>query len=112
MKKNISSSFSYNKHDPDKFVNSEFREIKIVAKENRRTSSTMSLYEYTEIISHRAEQIKKAGIIFIQLKNESDPIEIAKEEIKQKKCPLSIRRLYNSTIGEIWEVNELTIPFM
>lgn len=101
------SPYEYFIFDPKRYKYESHKEINIVPMKNRITSEIMSLYEYTEVVSHRAKQIENGGIVFVDIKNETDPIKIAELEIKNKKCPLSILRMYNSNYGEIWAVNEL-----
>jgi len=39
-------------------------------------------------------------------------IDIAKLEIREKQCPMMIRRMYSGTVGEQWSVNELDVPYL
>ena len=47
----------------------------------------------------------------MDIEDESNPIKMAEMEIRMKKCPLSIVRYISSNIAEVWEVNELNIPY-
>jgi DNA-directed RNA polymerase subunit K/omega len=96
--------------NPERYENNIHKEIIIVHPDNRKTSEIMSKFEYTEVISHRAKHIELGGPIFVDIKSESDIIKIAEMEIRQHKCPLAIRRMYNMTLGEIWDVNEMIPP--
>lgn len=78
--------------------------------ELRKTSEVMTKYEYTNVISIRADHIQKNDKCFTNTENISDPIEMAKKEIEDKKCPLSILRNITDNIYEIWQVNEMVIP--
>ncbi len=94
------------------YVNDDIhKEDAIVANEQRITSEIMTQAEYTRVVSERAKQIENGSPIFIQLRNEHDPITIAEREIRQKKCPLKIMRYLSKNIREEWEVNEMIIPF-
>lgn len=77
---------------------------------NRITKAILSKFEYTEVISQRSKQIENGGRSFTDDKNLSDPIEIAKKEIADKKCPICIDRYLPNDIIERWKVNELAIP--
>jgi len=99
---------------PNNYINNDiYKEEIIVPREYRQTSEIMTQAEYVRVISERSKQIENGSRYFIELTNETEPNEIAINEIKQKKCPLSIVRYVanNKTIKEIWNVNEMIIPF-
>jgi DNA-directed RNA polymerase I, II, and III subunit RPABC2 len=81
----------------------------------RVTSEVMTEFEYNHIVGIRAQQLANELKSFTEIGDLSDPIAIAKLEIANKKCPLSIKRVrtnFNSVeIAEYWEVNEMAIPF-
>jgi DNA-directed RNA polymerase I, II, and III subunit RPABC2 len=79
--------------------------------EDRITSEVMSKFEYCEVISIRARQLEIGGSPFTTIGELTDPIAIAKKEIADKKCPLSIVRMITDKIAEKWHVNELGIPY-
>ena len=105
------TNIKYKKYDPMSITNVSHVTINIVPNHLRRTSDIITKYEYTEVISVRAKQIEKGSKIFIDIKNLSNPISIAKRELEEKKCPLSIRRMLTYDSAEIWTANELIIPF-
>ncbi len=96
--------------------------IIIMHPSQRMTIPYMSIYEFTEVIAQRAAQLtnknelRKEPITFTDIGNLSDAIKIARKEILDKKCPLSIRRKISENpytheiIVEEWSVNELGIP--
>jgi DNA-directed RNA polymerase subunit K/omega len=90
-------------------VDSEINNEYIVDPNYRITSNYITIYEYSEVIGRRAEQISKGSKIFIDYNNISDPILIAKKELLAKKCPLSILRHIGLDKYECWAVNELLI---
>lgn len=104
-------NIKYKIYNPDTFTNITHREITIVPKNERRSSDIITQYEYTEITSIRAKQIENGSKIFIDIKDLSDPVKIAEQEIVEKRCPLSIRRMMCDEYAEIWEVNELIVPY-
>ena len=104
-------NIKYKIYNPDTFTNITHREINIVPKNERKTSDIITQYEYTEITSIRAKQIENGSRIFMDIKDLSDPVKIAEREIVEKRCPLSIRRMLCDEYAEIWEVNELIVPY-
>lgn len=87
--------------------------IIVVKPENRITSDHLNIYEYTSVVGTRATHIANGSIIYTSINNISDPREIAKKEIRENKCPLTIvRKLGNSNKIELWEVNEMIKPLI
>lgn len=100
--------------DPQIYVDTDIRRHEILIPNNYRTSSSIMTHaEYTRIICERAKQIENNSLIFVNIVDESDPVSIAKKEIEQKKCPLEIIRYMtnNKKFKEIWQVNEMIVPF-
>jgi len=85
-------------------------ETLLVNPDHRKTSEQMTKFEYTEILSHRAKQIEDGGPIFVDAHDLTDPLDIARREIHQGKCPLSIVRAITDKISEKWDVNEMVVP--
>jgi DNA-directed RNA polymerase subunit K/omega len=81
-----------------------------LAPENRRSSELMTKFEYAKVVCDRAEQIKNGGVCFTDVDGLNDPIDMAKKEVKDKKCPLCIQRMITDKIAELWYVNEMVIP--
>lgn len=83
-------------------------EIIYVLPEDRRCSEIMSRLEECEVVSIRAAQIESGSPIFTDIGFLIDPLEIARKEIKDKRCPLSIiRHIIPDVLAEKWAVNEL-----
>jgi DNA-directed RNA polymerase subunit K/omega len=83
----------------------------IVKPEHRITSDCMTIFEYSSVIGIRGTHIANGSIIYTNIENLSDPRDIAKKEIDENKCPLSIvRKLGTSNNIEIWNVNEMIKP--
>jgi DNA-directed RNA polymerase I, II, and III subunit RPABC2 len=79
--------------------------------DNRITSNVMTKFDYTEITGIRARQIEKNGVCYTDVSNITDPLDKAKKEIKDKKCPLSIiRTIVPDMLYEKWHVNEMSLP--
>lgn len=72
--------------------------IRIVHLDDRKTSEVMSSLEQAEYVSIRAQQIATYNNCMVA-NNLHDPIEMAKLELMQRKCPLFIRR----KVGEVRE---------
>ena len=109
--KDFNPQIQFRVFDPEKYVNEIHKEIVVVPNQYRKTSEVITKYEYTDVISNRAKQIENGSPIFTDIKDESDPIKMAEMEIRMKRCPLSIRRLISSNICEIWDVNDMIIPY-
>ena len=82
-------------------------EIVFVAPENRITSEILTKFEFTEIISHRAKQMENGGVCYTDVGELTDPLEMAKKELMDKKCPLDLIRGITDKIFERWHVNEM-----
>ena len=85
----------------------------VIHPNNRRTSNTLSLFEYTNVVGTRAQMIDSSihEYIYIPLKGCLNAIEMAEQEVTQNRCPLSIERIvyqdFDTIKVEIWSVNEL-----
>lgn len=106
------SKINFHVFNPEKYENVIHTEIIIIPNIYRRTSEIITKYEFTNVISIRAKQIENGSKIFTECKNITEPIEMAKLEIKHKKCPLSIRRMISNNIAEIWDINDMIIPYI
>ena len=73
------------------------------------TQPIMTKYEYTLCLGIRAEQIARGSEPLIKLSADlNTPVLIAKEEIKQRKCPLIIEKKYGNN-KEYWKLEDLTL---
>nr|CAG8531730.1 6358_t:CDS:2 [Entrophospora candida] len=66
----------------------------------KTTTQFMTKYEKARILGARALQISG---------DETDPLEIVRKELNQKKNPLMIRRFLPDGSYEDWNINELII---
>ena len=73
----------------------------------RRSRPILSKYEATSIVGMRAQQIIKGSAPFLDT-DETDPIEIAIEELRAKLIPVIIRRVMPDNESEYWRLSELT----
>lgn len=79
----------------------------IVKSEDKITSNILTIYEINEIIGIRATQISNGSYVFTDFEYLSNPIEIAKKELLDNKCPLFIKRYIGLDKYELWDVNEM-----
>ena len=96
----------------DNYTSNDVHHVNIrIPDDNRITSEKMTMAEYTRVISERAQQIQNGSPIFIDIKDETEPIKIAELEIRNKRSPMKIIRHLTKNIVEHWTVNELAPPF-
>jgi len=84
----------------------------IVKSENRITSNMLSIYEFIELISIRASQIENGSHVFTDVTGYSDPIEMAKKEVIDNRCPLYVKRGIGMNRYELWSPNVMSKPKM
>lgn len=73
-------------------ISNHIKEIIIVKPENRITSNVMSKFEMTEYVSIRTAQIAEYNNCMVDITGLDDPVNMAKRELMQRKCPLMLRR--------------------
>lgn len=103
-------SFQENDEEFD-LENEEDREKGGAAQEveaaKRFTSPIMTKFERAKILGIRAQQISMSAPIMVEYGDETDPVEIAKKELKEKKTPLIILRRLPDNTYEKWPVKDL-----
>lgn len=109
--KDFNEKIQFRVFDPEKYETELHKEIIIVPNNYRKTSEVITKFEFTDVVSNRAKQIENGSPVFVDIKDETDPISMAELEIRMKRCPISIRRLISNNIAEIWDVNEMMIPY-
>ncbi|XP_037046505.1 DNA-directed RNA polymerases I, II, and III subunit RPABC2 [Bradysia coprophila] len=80
-----------------------------VAKNKRITTKYMTKYERARVLGTRALQIAMCAPIMVELDGETDPLQIAMKELKQRKIPIIIRRYLPDHSYEDWNIDELII---
>ncbi|KAM1060862.1 hypothetical protein ACFX2B_025195 [Malus domestica] len=75
----------------------------------RRTSKFMTKYERARILGTRAVQISMNAPVMVELQGETDPLEIAMKELRERKVPFTIRRYLPDGSYEDWGVDELIV---
>ena len=82
----------------------------IIKSDDKITSNILTIYEMTELIGIRATQISQGAPVFVDIEYVSDPIEMAKKEIINNKCPLYIKRYIGLDRYELWDPNIMIKP--
>jgi DNA-directed RNA polymerase I, II, and III subunit RPABC2 len=77
--------------------------------EERITTKYMTKYERARLLGTRALQISMGAPVMVELTGETDPYEIAKKELKDRRLPIVIRRYLPDKSFEDWKVTELII---
>ncbi|XP_057441525.1 DNA-directed RNA polymerases II, IV and V subunit 6A [Lotus japonicus] len=75
----------------------------------RKTSKYMTKYERARILGTRALQISMNAPVMVELAGETDPLEIAMKELRERKIPFTIRRYLPDGSYEDWGVDELIV---
>ncbi|KAH0812841.1 hypothetical protein GEV33_009940 [Tenebrio molitor] len=79
----------------------------------RETTSTSYRTDRPEaaarVLGTRALQIAMCAPVMVELDGETDPLQIAMKELKQRKIPIIIRRYLPDHSYEDWGIDELII---
>jgi DNA-directed RNA polymerase I, II, and III subunit RPABC2 len=78
----------------------------------RTTTPYMTKYERARVLGTRALQIAMCAPVMVELEGETDPLQIAMKELKQRKIPIIIRRYLPDGSYEDWGIDELIIVDM
>ncbi|KAH6571079.1 hypothetical protein BASA50_003686 [Batrachochytrium salamandrivorans] len=81
-----------------------------IPKDQRMTTPYMTKYEKARILGTRALQISMNAPVMVDLTGESDPLQIAMKELRERKVPLMVRRFMPDGSWEDWSVEELIPP--
>ncbi|KAK6081932.1 DNA-directed RNA polymerases I, II, and III subunit RPABC2 [Seiridium cupressi] len=80
---------------------------KKIPTEERSTTPYMTKYEKARILGTRALQISMNAPVLVDLEGETDPLQIAIKELREKKIPLIVRRYLPDGYYEDWTCEEL-----
>jgi DNA-directed RNA polymerase subunit K/omega len=90
------------------------RIIRVVPDDDRVSSNIIQWYEYTEAVGIRASQFEKGAPAMTDVSGLKDPIEMAKKEFNDRKCPLILERALKVSatekLVEHWKVSEMDFP--
>jgi DNA-directed RNA polymerase I, II, and III subunit RPABC2 len=104
---------AYDEKDTKSFL-STIEEITNQTTKYRRTLAILSKYEKAKIIGIRAQQIAMGSTIYLDNTHSyTNPLDVAKEELRQKRTPLIVRRNIIGRKGpthEDWRIEELIDP--
>ncbi|XP_034702717.1 DNA-directed RNA polymerases II and V subunit 6B-like isoform X2 [Vitis riparia] len=79
-----------NEDIPDAIETAEKEQVPV--ERSRKTSKYMTKYERARILGTRALQISMNAPVMVELEGETDPLEIAMKELRERKIPFTIRR--------------------
>jgi len=80
---------------------------KKIPEAERTTTPYMTKYERARILGTRALQISMNAPVLVDLEGETDPLQIAIKELREKKIPLIVRRYMPDGYYEDWTCEEL-----
>eukprot|EP00474_Spongospora_subterranea_P009441 CRZ09899.1 hypothetical protein [Spongospora subterranea] len=75
----------------------------------RTTTRYMTKYEKARVLGTRALQISMNAPVMVDLEGETDPLEIAMKELRERKIPIVIRRYLPDESYEDWSISDLII---
>ncbi|CAF1036710.1 unnamed protein product [Rotaria sordida] len=75
----------------------------------RITTPYMTKYERARVLGTRALQIAMCAPLMVEPDGETDPLQIAMRELKEKKIPMIIRRYLPDGSYEDWSIEELVL---
>jgi len=85
------------------------RALKQDISDRRITLPYLTKYEKARILGARALQLSMGAPILVNLEGETDSLEIALKELKERVIPIVIRRYLPCGKYEDWELDELLI---
>eukprot|EP01083_Nonionella_stella_P095622 268484_1 len=88
---------------------SEPKDPNLMDKDQRITTPYLTKYEKARILGTRALQISMGAPVMVEMVGETDPLEIAQKELRERKIPMIIRRFLPDGTYEDWKVSELKI---
>lgn len=75
----------------------------------RITTRYLTKYEKARVLGTRALQLSMNAPPMVEVEGETDPLEIAYKELREKKIPFIIRRYLPDSSFEDWKLDELII---
>ena len=80
---------------------------KKVPTEKRTCTPYMTKYERARVLGTRAQQISMGAPVLVDLEGETDPLQLALKELREKRMPLVVRRYLPDGCYEDWTCQEL-----
>jgi DNA-directed RNA polymerase I, II, and III subunit RPABC2 len=87
----------------------EHKHAQLVPQEQRITTKYLTKFERARVLGTRALQISMNAPLMVAPDGETDPLELAKKELRERKIPIIIRRYLPDGSYEDWPINELLI---
>jgi DNA-directed RNA polymerase I, II, and III subunit RPABC2 len=79
------------------------------AQKKKITTRFLTKYERARILGTRALQLSMNAPVMVELEGETDPLQIAQKELRERKIPIIIRRHLPNGSYEDWSLEELII---
>ncbi|XP_074565251.1 DNA-directed RNA polymerases II, IV and V subunit 6A-like [Curcuma longa] len=98
-----------NEDGPDDIMGDAEEKEQETVERPRKTTKYMTKYERARILGTRALQISMNAPVMVELEGETDPLEIAMKELRERKIPFTIRRYLPDGSYEDWGVDELIV---
>ncbi|CAK4029148.1 DNA-directed RNA polymerases I, II, and III subunit RPABC2 [Lecanosticta acicola] len=80
---------------------------KKIPNDKRTSTPYMTKYERARVLGTRALQISMGAPVLVDVESETDPLQIALKELREKKIPLVVRRYLPDGYYEDWTCEEL-----
>lgn len=80
-----------------------------VDRTQRMTTRYLTKYERARVLGTRALQLSVNAPPMVELEGETDPLQIATKELRERRIPLIIRRFLPDGSFEDWSLDELII---
>jgi DNA-directed RNA polymerases I, II, and III subunit RPABC2 len=77
-----------------------------IDKSKRITTRFLTKYERARVLGTRALQISMNAPVMVDIGGETDPLQIARKELLEKKIPMIIRRYLPDGSYEDWNLDE------
>lgn len=82
---------------------------KVNSTDSRFTLPFLTKYEKARILGARALQISLGAPVMVNLEDQTDALDIASKELKERKIPITIRRYLPGGKYEDWHLDELIV---
>ena len=100
----------HNQHDMDLFGDSDGETGHAGRAQRLVTTPYLTKYERARVLGTRAMQISRNAPVFVELEpHETDPLVIARKELRERKVPFIIRRYLPDGTFEDWPISQLII---
>eukprot|EP00741_Cyanophora_paradoxa_P023515 tig00021589_g22717.t1 len=98
-----------NPEDVELINNEQGEHVEDQGAKPKTTTKYMTKYERARILGTRALQIAMNAPVMVQLEGETDPLQIAMKELRERKIPIKIRRYLPDGSHEDWDISEMIV---